>query len=69
MPAKFPAGASGCFSKAYLALFGQYSWKGVPAITPEIMLFPNWFYFNIYEMSSWTRAIVVPLSIFDWPMK
>ena len=51
------------FSKAYLALFGQYSWKGVPVVTPEIMLFPTWFYFNIYEMSSWTRAIVVPLSI------
>ncbi len=26
-------------------------------------LFPNWFYFNIYEISSWSRAILVPLSI------
>ncbi len=25
--------------------------------------FPNWFYFNIYEISSWSRAILVPLSI------
>ena len=30
---------------------------------PEIILFPNWFYFNIYEISSWSRAILVPLSI------
>jgi squalene-hopene/tetraprenyl-beta-curcumene cyclase len=35
----------------------------VPAIPPELMLFPNWFYLNIYEMSSWTRAIVIPLTI------
>ena len=34
-----------------------------PAIPPEIVLFPNWFYFNIYEISAWSRAILVPLSI------
>ena len=51
------------YTKFYLAIFGQYDWRGVPSIPPEIMLFPNWFYFNIYEMSSWTRSIVVPLAI------
>jgi len=28
-----------------------------------MVLFPNWFWFNIYEISSWSRAILVPLSI------
>ncbi|MBI4051623.1 MAG: squalene--hopene cyclase [Elusimicrobia bacterium] len=51
------------YQKLYMALFGQYGWEGVPAIPPEMMLFPKWFYFNIYEMSSWTRAIVIPLSV------
>ncbi|MFH2203893.1 MAG: squalene--hopene cyclase [Elusimicrobiota bacterium] len=51
------------YSKFYMAMYGQYDWRGVPSIPPEIMVFPNWFYFNIYEMSSWTRAIVVPLAI------
>ena len=51
------------YTKFYLALFGLYDWAGVPAIPPEIMIFPTWFYFNLYEMSSWTRGIVVPLSI------
>jgi squalene-hopene/tetraprenyl-beta-curcumene cyclase len=51
------------YTKFYLALFGLYEWGGVPAIPPEIMLFPNWFYFNLYEMSSWTRGIVIPLSM------
>jgi len=27
------------------------------------VLFPNWFWFNIYEISSWSRAILIPLSI------
>ena len=51
------------FTKIYLCLFGQYDYDAVPAVPPEIVLFPNWFWFNIYEISSWSRAILVPLSI------
>jgi squalene-hopene/tetraprenyl-beta-curcumene cyclase len=51
------------FTKIYLAVLGQYPWEKCPAIWPEIILFPKWFYFNIYAMSSWSRTIVVPLSI------
>lgn len=51
------------YSKFYMAMFGLYDWRGVPTIPPEIMVFPHWFYYNIYEMSAWTRSIVVPLSI------
>lgn len=51
------------FTKIYLALIGQYDWKACPAIPPELILFPRWFYFNVYEISSWSRAILIPLSI------
>jgi squalene-hopene/tetraprenyl-beta-curcumene cyclase len=51
------------FTKIYLCFLGQYDWEAVPAIPPEIMVFPRWFWFNIYEISSWSRAILVPLSI------
>ncbi len=51
------------FSKIYLCFLGQYDYDAIPAIPPEIVLFPNWFWFNIYEISSWSRAILVPLSI------
>jgi squalene-hopene/tetraprenyl-beta-curcumene cyclase len=51
------------FTKIYLCSLGQYEYDAVPAIPPEIVLFPKWFYFNIYEISSWSRAILVPLSI------
>lgn len=53
------------FTKLYLAMFGQYDWHGVPTIPPEMILLPSWFYFNIYEMSSWSRAILVPLSVMN----
>ena len=51
------------FTKLYLCALGQYDYDAVPAIPPEIVLFPSWFWFNIYEISSWSRAILIPLSI------
>jgi squalene-hopene/tetraprenyl-beta-curcumene cyclase len=51
------------FTKIYLCFFGQYDYNAVPAVPPEIVLFPKWFWFNIYEISSWSRAILVPLAI------
>jgi len=51
------------FTKIYLCFVGQYSYDAVPAVPPEMVLFPNWFWFNIYEISSWSRAILIPLSL------
>jgi squalene-hopene/tetraprenyl-beta-curcumene cyclase len=51
------------FTKIYLCALGQYDYGAVPAVPPEIVLFPDWWYFNIYAISAWSRAILVPLSI------
>ncbi|MFC1926600.1 squalene--hopene cyclase [Chloroflexota bacterium] len=51
------------FTKIWLALFGQYDWKGIPSLPPEIILLPNWFYFNIYEFASWSRATIIALMV------
>jgi len=51
------------FTKIYLCALGQYDYNAMPAIPPEIILFPRWFYFNIYEISSWSRSMLVPMSI------
>ena len=51
------------FTKITLAMFGQYPWDGVPCMPAEIMLLPDWFYFNIYEISYWSRTVIVPLLI------
>jgi squalene-hopene/tetraprenyl-beta-curcumene cyclase len=51
------------FTKLHLALIGCYSWEGIPSLPPWIMLLPDNFLFNIYEMSSWARSSTVPLLI------
>jgi squalene-hopene/tetraprenyl-beta-curcumene cyclase len=51
------------FTKILLAQFGEYDWNGVPAMPVEIMLFPRKFFFNIYEVSYWSRTVIVPLLI------
>ena len=51
------------FEKIYLAMFGQYPWSQVPALPPELIFLPTWFPFNIYEVSYWSRTILIPLAI------
>jgi squalene-hopene/tetraprenyl-beta-curcumene cyclase len=52
------------FTKIQLALFGEYDWNGVPTMPVEIMLLPRpFFLFNIYEISYWSRTVIVPLLI------
>jgi len=47
------------YVKINLSLFDLYPREDCPSIPPEIMLLGKF----IYQMSSWTRAIVIPLSI------
>jgi squalene-hopene/tetraprenyl-beta-curcumene cyclase len=47
------------YVKVNLSLFGLYPREHTPQIPPEFMLLGKF----IYEMSSWTRAIVTPLSV------
>ncbi len=60
-------GAERCnsFTKFYLAFLGQFPYRNCASVPVEMALLPRWFYFNLYAMSSWTRTIVVPLSIFS----
>src|SRR6266567_1803994 len=53
------------FSKLYLALLGVFPWKYLPAIPVEMVLLPSWAPFHIYKMSSWSRAMLIPLSIIN----
>ena len=47
----------------FLACLGQVSWNAVPAIPPEIVKLPRWFYFNLDKVSAWTRTMILPLSL------
>ncbi len=48
------------YTKVNLSLFELYPREGTPSIPPEIMLLPGKL---LYQMSSWTRAIVISLAI------
>ena len=55
--------ACNSYTKLLLAIFGLWPWRRAPAVPPELILLPRWFWFNIHDMSSWTRTMVVPLSL------
>src|SRR5271167_2254060 len=55
--------ATNSYVRFYLAMVGGVDWSIVPCIPPELMLLPDWVPINIYEMSSWTRGIVIPLAL------
>jgi squalene-hopene/tetraprenyl-beta-curcumene cyclase len=57
------AARASSYVRYHLALFGQCSWDEVPAIPPEMIFLPAGGPFSVYDMSSWSRAIFVPLSI------
>ncbi|HVO97327.1 MAG TPA: squalene--hopene cyclase [Bryobacteraceae bacterium] len=51
--------AANSYTKINLSLFNLYSREATPSIPPEMILLGR----LIYEVSSWSRAIVIPLSI------
>ena len=52
--------AANSYTKINFSLLGLYPRRWAPSVPPEIVLAPG---DVLYEMSSWTRAILVPLSI------
>lgn len=53
------------FSKLYLALIGLVGWNHVPTIPSEVLLIGKWFHVNFWDMSNWSRAMLVPLAIIN----
>ena len=53
------------FSKLYLALLGLVGWNHVPTIPCEVLLIGKWFHVNFWDMSNWSRAMLVPLAIIN----
>jgi squalene-hopene/tetraprenyl-beta-curcumene cyclase len=53
------------FSKLYLALIGLFAWEYVPTIPCEVLLLGKWFHVNFWDMSNWSRSMLVPLAIIN----
>jgi squalene-hopene/tetraprenyl-beta-curcumene cyclase len=58
-------GAERCntYSKFYLAALGQMHYDSIPAIPPELILLPKWFYFHLDKVSAWSRTMIMPLAV------
>jgi squalene-hopene/tetraprenyl-beta-curcumene cyclase len=54
---------AGVFTRVWLSYFGEFPARGVPVMPVEIVLLPDRFPLSIYEMSSWARGTVVPLTV------
>jgi squalene-hopene/tetraprenyl-beta-curcumene cyclase len=53
----------GTLARFYLAAMGQITWDATAAVPVEAALFPNWFFFNIYELGSWARGTMMALML------
>ncbi|HET8998474.1 MAG TPA: squalene--hopene cyclase [bacterium] len=51
------------FTKIWLALFGQYPWRGIPTVPPEMVYLPPSVPFNLYDFACWARGTIGPLTI------
>ena len=51
------------FTRYWLALIGEWPWQHTPNIPAEVVRFPTWFPFNIYNFASWARATLMPIAV------
>ncbi len=57
------ADAVNSFTRFYLAMLGQISYDQCPEVPPEAVLLPKWLPVSLHRVSSWSRTIIVPLSV------
>ncbi len=51
------------FTKIWLALLGEWDWRGTPVLPPELVLLPGWSPLSIYSFACWARGTIVPMTI------
>ena len=51
------------FTRYWLALIGEWPWAKTPNLPPEVIWFPNWFVFSIYNFAQWARATLMPIAV------
>ena len=51
------------FTRYWLALIGEWPWTKTPNLPPEVIHFPNWFVFSIYNFAQWARATLMPIAV------
>ncbi|HEX8006549.1 MAG TPA: squalene--hopene cyclase, partial [Trebonia sp.] len=55
--------AARVFTRIWLAMFGQWPWRELPVLPPELIFLPSWFPLNVYDWACWARQTIVPLTV------
>jgi squalene-hopene/tetraprenyl-beta-curcumene cyclase len=66
--AEFVRGAGGIeaarvFTRLWMALFGLWPWRDLPALPPEMIFLPPSVPLNIYDFACWARQTLVALTV------
>jgi squalene-hopene/tetraprenyl-beta-curcumene cyclase len=51
------------FTRYWLALIGEWPWQKTPNLPAEVVWFPLWFPFSIYNFAQWARATLMPIAV------
>ncbi len=51
------------FTRIWLALFGEWPWRLVPVVPPEIIFLPPGAPLSLYSFGCWARQTVVPIAV------
>ena len=51
------------FTRYWLALIDEWPWEETPNLPPEVIWFPLWFPFSIYNFAQWARATLMPIAV------
>jgi squalene-hopene/tetraprenyl-beta-curcumene cyclase len=51
------------FTRIWLAMLGEWDWRGIPVVPPEIVLLPGWFPVSVYSFACWARQTIVAMSV------
>ena len=51
------------FTRYWLAIIGEWPWQKTPNLPPEVVHFPTWFPFSIYNFAQWARATLMPIAV------
>jgi squalene-hopene/tetraprenyl-beta-curcumene cyclase len=51
------------FTRYWLALIGEWPCEKTPNLPPEVIWFPLWFPFSIYNFAQWARATLMPIAL------
>src|SRR5919204_2411573 len=53
------------FTRAFMALIGQWPWQAIPSVPVELILLPSESPLSIYSFACWARQTVVALSVVE----